>query len=302
MIRNEFNPIARSTVLDTLGSYRLTANDFTAMAAYDTPGDSEIFRPFEAGKASPEELQDELDRILVADAARGKDTGIRSVMALRMAMLRRGIGIDCSNLAVRTQIALHQKIGEDYGDHLFFTGTELLKLHEQRPQSWSPRTPDEKNDKGEAAIREFTTEELEMLQSGNVSASWVMRVFGKTGLWWITSANRMTSPEHNTVVAPEDTAPGDMIAFTKPDLPDMVSHVGVVYETARSNFGRSIIRFAHSWNVDDVMKNGPTEDEVTHNTDSGRFKWSHPDLANPNRYGGHFFVRPRAFVDKVQNG
>lgn len=292
--RGEFSRLATDTIDESFNSFRLTAeaSDGTvvsAMSTYQIPSEA-MFNPFGSGKASGPELQAELNRRIAADQERGIDPGIVDSESLRLAITRLGLGIDCSNFAIRTLILLHAKIGKDYTDHIFYGGQELQRLHEAKPESWSARNPD-------GSPREFTAEERAMLEENRVAVSWIAKVLGKDPPF-ITNARRIADTTVNRELDREEVAPGDLVAFTKPDS-EVVSHVGVIDTVRVSSIGIQTIGFCHSWSTRRFDDNGPKRDSVRIYPMTQRHEWSDDGLVDRSRYSGHLFVRPRAFEQNI---
>lgn len=296
IVRDQFNPLATKTIHDSVESFRLRVTDeageliASALPTYQIPGEA-MFKPYESAKASGDELQAALQASIDADRERGIDPGIVDEESLRLAMTRLGIGIDCSNFVYRALSALHRELGREYGDYVYYEGSDILQLHAMKPSSWSPRNAD-------GTPRELTADELDMLQSGPVSTAWLADVFGKD-LPYIINAHRIADTSAiNRRVEPHEAAPGDVIAFTKPGG-ERVSHVGIVSETRRTRLGDHVLRFYHSWSTRRFADNGLKSDSVVVGFDNGAYEWSDPGLESISRYGGHFFVRPQVFDQEV---
>lgn len=287
--RGAFETLAAQTITTSVDSFRLKADTpdgtISALPTYQIPGEA-MFVPFKNAKASGEELQAELARRIESDRVRGIDPGIIDHESLRLAMTRLNLGIDCSNFVVRTLSNIHQEVGADYADNVFYTGAELSKLHADKPDSWSARNSD-------GSAREFTDDELEMLQSDIVMASWIVGVLGKD-LPYIINARRIADTSHNRELERDEVAPGDLLAFTKPES-ENVSHVGLIDDVRVSTIGIQTIHFWHAWSTRRFSDNGLKPDSVRIYPKSGRHEWSDGGLEDRSRYGRHLFVRPRAF-------
>lgn len=275
---------ARGAVVDTAQAFHLKASagdgsPVSAPCSYQIlePG----FRPFRAGKASPKELQDELDGVLGQAQSRGIDPGIEGQEAIRKLSVQLGLGIDCSNFAYHTLARLHDRLGfGSYTDHVFRSGAEIRELHANK-ESWAARDED-------GNPRQLTTEESDKLRTSEfVAVTWIEDVFNKDPEF-IIGSHHMSSPEAAEQVLPQDVLPGDLIAFNKAGN-GRVSHIAVVEKADALSEETMRMDFWHSWHTRD-FQSGLRRDAVQTNGVSST--WSHDGLADPTRYSGYFFCRP----------
>jgi hypothetical protein len=277
--------IARRVVVETAHDFHFRAvtedgRQIEAPIVYqiEEPG----FRPYRAGKASAEELQAELDRIIGLADQRGVNMGIEGIDSVRKLASQMGYGVDCSNFAFRTLDRIHDTMGlQPYTQTVFRLASEIRELHATKKPSW-----DAKDKNGNT--RNLTDEELAKLESSDLlDIDWITEVFGKDPEFIIGSAH-MTDDHATEQVEPTEVLPGDLIAFTKAGA-GVVSHVCVV-EQAEVSDKTAHIDFWHSWHTRD-FESGIRRDSVTVEADL-TMRWSHEGLEDPKRYEGYSFRRP----------
>ena len=280
---------AQRAVTDTVDAFHLHAavsdgSSVIVPCSYQIlePG----FRPFRAGKASPQELQSELDSVLEQAEKRGIDPGIEDEEALRKLAIQLGLGIDCSNLAFRSLDLLHDRLGiGPYTSRVFRSAAEIQDLNANK-DSWAAKNED-------GSPRSLTDEEVEKLETADVvEASWVASVFGKDPEF-IIGSRHMTDMSAAYPVEQKNTLPGDLLAFKKAGS-GAVSHLAVVETVDEVEEGVIHVDFWHSWHTRD-FESGLRRDAVTLEGDS--LTWSHEGLASPTRYEEHFFCRPTGMAE-----
>ncbi len=244
------------------------------------------FRPFKAAKASPVELQTELDRIIGVADQRGISVGIEGVDSVRKLAFQMGLGVDCSNFAYRTLCLIHERMGlQPYTQTVYRSSSEIRNLNATRKPSW-----DAKDDEGEPRdLSETETAKLETFDL--VDVEWVTRVFGKDPEF-VTGSAHITDDNATEVLKPTEVLPGDVIAFTKAGA-GVVSHVCIV-EQAEVDDQTAHIDFWHSWHTRDFNA-GIKRDSVTIEADM-TMRWSHEGMEDPERYEAYSFRRPAAMA------
>lgn len=249
----------------------------------DEPG----FRPFRFAKASPKELQAELDRIVEAAADAGVDLGLDNAEALSKLLVQNGLGVDCSNYVFHVQSHIHNKLEIDpYSRTVFRAGDDIRNLHATKP-SWQPKNTND-------GPREPTTLERRKLAAADwLDVEWLSRIFGKDPAF-ITGSAHMSNDASSIAVEAESTLPGDLIAFQKAGS-GVVSHVGVVEHVSFDN-DRTAVAFSHSWHSRD-FEAGVRIDQIVVDHSTGTVeKASHDGLIDPRRYSAHHFRRPAALA------
>lgn len=247
------------------------------------------FRPFRMGKATPDELQAELDRIIAeADAATPKvDLGLENSEALKKLLVQNGIGIDCSNYAYHAQSHIHAKLGIDpYSREVFRAGDEIRRLHATKP-SWQPVDT-------AGLPRELTEHERKKLETAEwLDAEWIARIFGKD-VPFIVGSGHMADLASSVATRPEHALPGDLLVFQKAGSA-VISHLSVVEYVTSDEYSTTAM-FSHAWHTRD-FESGLREDVMTLNHASGLAEEaSHKGLIDPARYIGHAFRRPASLA------
>jgi hypothetical protein len=250
------------------------------------------FRPFEMGKASPEQLQARYDEITADATSRKISLGLESQESVAKLLLQEGLGIDCSNFAFRALRRLHQQLGLiDYEQTVMWPIEKVRQFHET--QSFWKHAKDEHNQP-----RDFTEEELRILGSmGDVSIDWIASVFGND-LEFIAGSTQMCSDASSVSVQPQELVPGDVVAFQSASS-GAVSHLGVIDEvTKREDMAR--VNFWHSWHTRDFASGlRPDFVDVPWRPSEGKWSFSHQGLNDPARYSGYDFRRPIAIAQHL---
>jgi hypothetical protein len=284
----QYTQVAHRAVIDTAQAYHLQATTVEGLPL-SVPCSYQIlepgFRPFRAGKASPQELQSELDTVLGQAEARGINAGIEGQEAIRKLSVQLGLGIDCSNFAYRCLTLLHERVGiGEYTDTVFRSAPEIRDLHASK-ESWAARDQD-----GNA--RPLSAPEAEKLGAADLlDTTWIASVFGKDPEF-IIGSHHMSNADAAQPLHAAKVLPGDMIAFNKAGN-GVVSHVAVVESTDTASDGSMHMDFWHAWHTRD-FQSGLRRDNLQ--TDGQSFTWSHEGLADPTRYQGHFFCRPLGLI------
>lgn len=285
----QYRATARGAVIDTAYDFHLKAvtNKGLHIAV---PGSYQIlepgFRPYKAGKASPEELQQVLDEVVTDAEERGIDLGITGPESVQKLSLQLGLGIDCSNFAYRALSAIHERLElPPYTQTVFREAPEIKALYEKKG-GWEPKTRD-------GTPRELTARESVLLKAKNslLTVEWIARVFGKDPEF-ITGSQHICSSDAAVKVDTDELLPGDLIAFHKAGG-GVVSHVAVIENVETID---DVVRasFWHSWHTRN-FGSGLRRDWVDLR-DGVVPVWSHDGLADTDRYQGHGFVRPKAMA------
>jgi len=276
----DYELVAQKTLRGLVDDFTLTAGDYEVLPVYQI--NETGFRPFMAAKASPEQLQAELDRIVAEAQARGTDLGLESENSLRKLLLQNGLGIDCSNFGFNFYQRLFDELGlGDYCDSVFWDATDVKApyLNPEKP-NWKPRD-------AEGNLRDLTPQETEKLfDSESIEVSWIAEVFGKDPVF-ITGSKHMTRTGSSERVKPENITPGDMITFSAVGS-KAVSHIAIVEKVAPKASGTEV-DFRHSWhtrNYDAGIRDGSATIE------NGSATFTDPGLNNPERYEVYNFMRP----------
>jgi hypothetical protein len=286
----QYREQAHRAVVDTAQAFHLEAQTRSGLVL-EVPCSYQIlepgFRPFRAGKAPPEELQQELDGVVSEAQNRGIDIGIEGEESLRKLVVQLGLGIDCSNFAYRSLMRAHDQLDlGKYTDTVFRSAEEIRSLHGSK-SSWSAKDANGNQ-------RNLTDDEESKLAGAEIlEAGWVADVFGKDPEF-IIGSHHMSTGDAARLIPPEETLPGDLIAFNKAGN-GKVSHVAVV-ETVEANEADTFIEFWHAWHTRD-FNSGVRRDHVKVMPNSE--KWSHEGLADTTRYGGYYFCRPLAMAALV---
>ena len=244
------------------------------------------FRPFRAGKASPQELQDCLDGVVQEAHEKGIDLGIEGRQSLRKLSIQLGLGIDCSNFAYRALTLVHGRLDlPSYITSVFRDAAEIRVLH-SKGGSWEAKDAD-------GNPRELTDDEADLLSTdSSIDIAWIASLFGKDPAF-ITGSKHICS---TAATEPTDSAhlmPCDLLAFRKAGTA-AVSHVAVI-ETVEFSGSEVHADFWHAWHSRD-FESGIRRDSVTF-AEGSEPSWSHEGLADPGRYQGYSLVRPRMLAD-----
>ena len=284
------NPVVqevRSAVNETALAFHLSAVTTTNEQLL-VPSTYQIlepgFRPFRAGKASPEELQAELDLTISLAEERGVSIGIESRDSVTKLMLQQGLGIDCSNFAFRALSLAQDNLQlPPYVASVFRDAAEIQALHDTG--KWTPVSKD-------GSARELSRKEASQLHDNElVTIEWVCDVFGKDPEF-VTGSSQICDTNATVAVVPEELLPGDLIAFRSAPS-QKISHVGVAEEVVQKN-GVVTVGFWHSWHTRDFAS-GLRRDTVRVNADH-ELQWSHQGLGDTERYDQHTFRRPAALA------
>lgn len=280
------NPVVqevRSAINETAQAFHLSAVT-TANEQLLVPCTYQIlepgFRPFRAGKASPEELQAELDLTISQAEERGISIGIEGKDSVTKLMLQQGLGIDCSNFAFRALSLAHDALNiPPYAATVFRDAAEIQALYGKG--KWLPVDED-------GLSRELLEEEARILDSSDlITIEWVCDVFGKDPEF-VTGSAQICNTNATVAVAPEELLPGDLVAFRSAST-QKISHVGVAEEITKKD-GTVTVDFWHSWHTRDFAS-GLRRDTVRINSDD-QLQWSHQGLGDTERYDHHSFRRP----------
>lgn len=278
----------QAVIADTVDAYHLTAEDdrgstLHVPVVYQIAGEP-LFRPFRAAKASPVELQTELDRLIASSRDLGVDVGIERIESLRKIMSQHGLGIDCSRFGYEVLSRVYHRLQlPDYASEVFRDGEMVRDLH--AAGRWPARDLS-------GTDRNLTAEEARTLHDvRRVPVSWIRDVLGKDPEF-ITGAAHMCDEAATVAVQPEALLAGDLLAFDAASGKG-VSHLAVVDEAVAGARGIEI-SFWHSWHTRDHTA-GLRRDRLLV-TEGDSFEWSHPGLENPKRYRGYAFRRPAALA------
>lgn len=278
-----YTNIAQRSILETVSDYHLTATSeggrtVVAPASFqiNQPG----FSAFLDGKGSPGELQDELDRQTALSP-------INNDVELHELMTRTGIGIDCSMFAFTSLRRIHTQLGlPDYTSTVFRSSSDVLEFHATRPR-WQPKD-------ASGIPRALTADEYNILSSQPfVSAAWICETLG-TKPERIIGSQHMAAPEAAQAIKPEDTLPGDLVAFAKTPG-GSVSHVAIVDEVEQAGDQEITINYWHPLRMMGGGQGRLRRDSVTL---TGDIELWTPDRFNDlTREGRYYFCRPNALAE-----
>jgi cell wall-associated NlpC family hydrolase len=280
----EYNTRVGSAIDETVWAYHLRATNHEGEGLV-VPCSYQIaesgFRPFRAGKASPGELQGELDKIISRAEENGTDTGIENDDSVRKIAIQNGLGIDCSRFVFEALRRAYDRLELPEYTRTIFRGAENIRqIHNDR--IWQPK------DK-EGNVRELKPHEARRLDNEDLlPVSWIAEVFGKDPEF-ISGSMHITNEPSSVEVNANELLPGDLIAFRNAEK-HTVSHVGIVGSVERSEPSIQV-KFWHSWHTRD-FESGLRSDSLILEKDGHAPTWSHPGLGNPRRYAGYYFARP----------
>jgi hypothetical protein len=185
------------------------------------------YHPFSDGKASPEELQVELDRLLNCAKEKHVDLShqLCNVDAAQEFCARQGYGIDCSNFAFRVQDYLHGQFGMDYEKNIYRSTNEM---------SWLPDNP----------ALSFSVHALSRVLEKNPAR--------------LAGAKHMTSKKAAILVNNQEVSPGDLVMFKKIGT-KAVSHVAVVGDISHK---RDSVGIWHSVHLKNKEGSGVRQDSM----------------------------------------
>jgi hypothetical protein len=266
------------TVLDFHFTARSTDGDLLS-----APGSYQInepgFNPLLRGKASPEELQAELDRVIESAARQGIDLGLETDESLAKILIQLGVGQDCSNIMYRLYTEVHRRLDlADYTSFVFWPSDKVLAMYE------SGRWPAGSGDNP----RKLTSAERQyLLDNEHVSVKWICQTFG-TGPQNITSAAAICADEATVPVGVEDILPGDLVRFRKTS--GQIAHVAAIEEVSPGG-----IVIWHSWHT--RRFDAGLRRDTLYMSDQGEIiHASHPNLVEKGRYAEVSVRRPKALA------
>lgn len=248
------------------------------------------FRPFRAGKASPEEIQAELDQLIADASEKGVALGVEGKESVGKLAIQNGWGVDCSNFAYHALEAIHNRLAlPQYPETVFRSASDVRALHEASIKSGNPNWL-AKDENGEA--RNLSDVEQDQLEVADcLSIDWIMKTFGKDPTF-VTGSAHICAEEATVGVETDELLPGDLIAFTKAGA-GVVSHVGVIEQAERVG-DETQADFWHSWHSRDY-ESGIRRDRVIISPGQAH-RWSHEGLEDPTRYEAYSFRRPAAMA------
>ena len=283
------NGEVRTALIETVLRYHLKAEATDGSPLY-VPAPYQIqepgFRPFKGGKASPEELQAELDSEVEKAKLQGINLGLHDEKSLKKMMLQLGLGIDCSNFAFRFAAQANERLGlPPYESTVFKSSEEILNLY--RNGRWPARNPD-------GTERQLTGHELAFLTNNSqVPVDWVCEVFGKQAER-ITAARQICADNATRQVTNDELLPGDLVTFTAPS--DRITHVAVIDEVTPG----SEVSFWHSWHTRNLDA-GLRRDTFRISENGEIIGASHPGLEDVSRYKYKGFRRPNALAKHYES-
>jgi hypothetical protein len=236
------------------------------------------FRPYKQGKASGDELNEEVRLLVETAQTRGVDLGINSHEALRKLAIQMGYGIDCSNFAYRFLERAHDRLNlGPYEDRVYKQASVIRQLYEN-----GRYTPVEGMSAEDAAY---------LADHETLPVSWVCRVFGKDPEHLISAAD-ICANVATEAVSFDKVVTGDIIKFVRP-ANGKTTHVAVVDEV-RQDGKNSKVSLWHSWHSRE-FKAGLRSDYLLFDAGQNLVGATHPRLMRSDQYALSF-RRPNGFV------